>query len=254
MTSGIQASNGKENSGARAASANISSDGRDHQGGSGLSGGHGQAGGSGSSSSGGGQGSGGGRRNSDRDSDDGESEVDIDEEGQEEEEGEEEEEERGHVSNNEVRRDNEGSAVVAEAEEVVRSLNPGTPAVHQGNWLSFETLMNDTFPSKSKVVYLSAYKKFEQFLKNSNKFEPDMIPSETSLLNYFHHLKNERFFAPTTLWSIFSRLNAVFKRKYRFSLKTLPSVSDLLKSYEVGHRVKKSSVFTPQQVVRIDIF
>jgi integrase len=35
---------------------------------------------------------------------------------------------------------------------------------------------------------------------------------------------------------------------YRFSLKEFPSVTDLLKSYEVGHRVKKASVFSPQQI------
>ena len=138
--------------------------------------------------------------------------------------------------------------VVTDVASVVGPVNIGAPAPPQGNWLTYDELMNDTYPNKSKVVYLSAFKNFEQFLKNSDRFEPGVMPTEVQILNYFHYLKSVKFYTPTSIWSIYSRLNAVFKRKLRFSLKTFPSVTDLLKSFEVGHRVKKSSVFTPQQV------
>ena len=107
--------------------------------------------------------------------------------------------------------------------------------------------MNQTYPKKSKQIYLKSYEKFENFLKSVDKFEPDSVPSEMMILNYFHYLKSVKFWAPTSIWSEYSRLNAVFKRSFRFSMKTLPSVTDLLKSFEVGHRLKKSSVFTPLQ-------
>jgi hypothetical protein len=133
-------------------------------------------------------------------------------------------------------------------EAQVLSSNPGSPVGEQGkNWMSFEALMEETYPAKSKEVYLSAYRDFELFLKSENKFAPNVVPDETMLLNYFRYLKNIKQYKATSIWSQYARLNGVLKRRFRFSLKEFPSVTDLLKSYEVGHRVKKASVFTPQQ-------
>ena len=133
-------------------------------------------------------------------------------------------------------------------EAPVLSSNPGSPVGEQGkNWMTFESLMEETYPAKSKEVYLSAYHDFELFLKSENKFAPNVVPDETMLLNYFRYLKNIKQYKATSIWSQYARLNGVLKRRFRFSLKEFPSVSDLLKSYEVGHRVKKASVFTPQQ-------
>jgi hypothetical protein len=117
--------------------------------------------------------------------------------------------------------------------------------------LSYEELMNDTFPAKSKEVYLSAYCQFEIYLKSENKFVANVAPTELMLLNYFKYLKNVKKWGATTIWSQYSRLNGVLKRRFKFSLKIYPGVSDLLKSFEVGHRVKKASVFTPQQEIFI---
>jgi len=124
------------------------------------------------------------------------------------------------------------------------NLNPQQP----GNWLTFDQLMNETYPAKSKEIYLAAYRKFEIFLKSEKQYEPNLVPTEEMLLNYFHHLKTVQKQQPTSIWSIYSRLNGVLKRKFRVSLKTFPNVTNLLKSYEVGHRVKKANVFTPQQI------
>jgi len=133
-------------------------------------------------------------------------------------------------------------------EAQVPSSNPGRPVGEQGkNWMTFESLMEETYPAKSKEVYLSAYRDFELFLKSENKFAPNVVPDETMLLNYFRYLKNIKQYKATSIWSQYARLNGVLKRRFRFSLKEFPSVTDLLKSYEVGHRVKKASVFTPQQ-------
>ena len=117
----------------------------------------------------------------------------------------------------------------------------------EGNWLSYEDLMKETYPAKSKEVYLSAYRNFEIFLKSENQFAPDVVPTETMLLNYFRYLKVHKKWQATCNWSQYARLNGVLKRRFKTSLKEFPSLSDMLKSFEVGHRVKKASVFTPQQ-------
>jgi hypothetical protein len=113
--------------------------------------------------------------------------------------------------------------------------------------MSFEDLMNETYPTKSKAVYKAAYTNFESYLKMKKQFEPNVEPTETMFLNYFHYLHSVKFWGANTIWSTYSRLNAVLKRRFRTSLKVYPNITDLLKSYEVGHRVKKASVFTPQQ-------
>lgn len=113
--------------------------------------------------------------------------------------------------------------------------------------------MADSYPVKSRLVYLKSYKLFERFLKERNQFVVNCPPTEVQVLNYFHYLRNERKWAPTTLWSTYARLNACVKRMFGFSMKTFVGVSACLKSFESGHRVKKSSVFTPQQVFKLSL-
>ena len=135
----------------------------------------------------------------------------------------------------------------AVAEVSVGSSNPGSPSAEGKNWHSYEALMTDTYPAKSKTLYLEAYSNFEQFLKREKKFVPNVVPSELSLLNYFSYLRKTKKWVATTIWSQYSRLNAVMKRKFGVSLNTIPNLTNLLKSYSACHCLKKSSVFTPQQ-------
>ena len=118
----------------------------------------------------------------------------------------------------------------------------------EGNWLTYSELMLDSYPPKSKMIYMKAYKQFELYLKSNKQFVPNVAPTEIQVLNYFHFLKHEKNLAPTTLWSTYSRINACVKRLYGFSLKSFVRVSDVLKSYESGYKVKKASVFSPQEV------
>jgi hypothetical protein len=118
----------------------------------------------------------------------------------------------------------------------------------EGKWLTYAELMMDSYPSKSKIIYLKAYKSFERFLRSKGQFVANSAPTEIQILNYFHFLKHEKNLAPTTLWSTYSRVNACVKRLYGFSLKDFVRVSDVLKSYESGYKVKKASIFTPQEV------
>ena len=120
--------------------------------------------------------------------------------------------------------------------------------VPEGNWLSYLDLMNESYPAKSKVVYLKAFKLFEKFLKSKNQWQPDVVPSELQVLNYFYYLRHELRWAPTTLWSTYARVNAVMIRVYGVSLKSYARVANVLKSYDSGHTVKQASIFTPQQI------
>jgi integrase len=123
-----------------------------------------------------------------------------------------------------------------------------SPVTIQGKWLSYADLMGESYPAKSKVVYLKAYKNFEKFLKANGQWKENVVPSDLDVLNYFHHLKHELRWAPTTLWSTYARINAVMKRVYGVSLNSYSRVSDVLKSYDSGHTVKQAGIFTPQQI------
>jgi hypothetical protein len=118
-------------------------------------------------------------------------------------------------------------------------------------WRSAKEVSKDTFPLKSKEVYKQAYKQFERFLKAQNRFVEGSAPSEEDFLNYFTYLKVDRHFAPNTIWCTSAKLNACVKREYGFKLQDYPSVSELLKSFDQGHIVKKAKIFTPQEVLYI---
>ena len=95
---------------------------------------------------------------------------------------------------------------------------------------------------------MKAFKLFEKFLKTRNQWELNTCPTDLQVLNYFHHLRHDLKWAPTTLWSTYARINAVMKRLYGVSLNSYTRVGDILKSYDSGHKVKRAGIFTPQQI------
>ena len=155
-----------------------------------------------------------------------------------------------HVEQHDL--DVEGGAAVEDqgANEDVPLPGPSgqSDSSNEGNWLSYNELMLDSYPAKSKIIYMKAYKMFERYLKSKKQFVPNAAPSEIQILNYFYFLRHEKKLAPTTLWSTYSRVNACVKRLFGFSLKNFVRVSDVLKSYESGYKVKKASIFSPQEV------
>ena len=129
------------------------------------------------------------------------------------------------------------------------SVSPNADLSIEGKtWLSYADLISDSYPAKSRLVYLKAYKLFERFLKSNNQWKPNTVPSDLQVLNYFHYLRHSLKWAPTTLWSTYARINAVMKRVFGVSLKSYTRVSDVLKSYESGHVVKQAGIFSPQQI------
>ncbi len=119
-----------------------------------------------------------------------------------------EEEENGDEEEEE-----EAATEAAEDQEVeVGSSNPASPVGAAGkNWMSFESLMEETYPSKSKEIYLSEFRDFELFLKSENQYAPNVVPTETMLLNYFRYLKTVKRWVATSIWSQYSRINGVLK-------------------------------------------
>lgn len=182
------------------------------------------------------------------------------------------EEENEEEENLEDPVDPEEQAAAAELNEtegsIAPSSAPGSPAQGDGfalgaanvegkqEWLSYKDLMSSTYPVKSRKLYLAAYVTLENYLKRGGKYDPDTAPDQLSLLNYFRHLRVDKGWGASTLWSHFSRVNAVMKRTWGVNLTIYPRISDMLKGYESGQRVKKASVFSPQQgcVITIVIF
>jgi len=128
------------------------------------------------------------------------------------------------------------------------ALPNGSEISREGNWLQYSDLMSDSYPAKSKFVYLKAYRDFEKFLKSRNQWVANSCPTDLQVLNYFHYLRHDLKYAPTSLWSIYARVNAVMKRVFGVSLNSYSRVGDVLKSYDSGHVVKKAGIFTPQQI------
>ncbi len=120
--------------------------------------------------------------------------------------------------------------------------------LNQGKWLSYAELMGDSYPGKSRIIYLKSYRLFERFLRSRNKYEEGTVPTEVMVLNYFHYLRNELKWAPSTLWSTYARINAVLSRVYGVRLQNYSRVGDLLKNYGGGYVPKQAAIFTPQQI------
>ena len=139
----------------------------------------------------------------------------------------------------------------AAAGHVALAPNPnlGNQAYVEGNgvWMSYKDLMATSYPAKSRKVYLAAYISLEGYLKSIGQFDSEVAPDQLSILNYFHHLRTVKKWGATTLWSHFSRVNAVMKRSWGVNLPSYPRLTDLLKSYETGQKIKKASVFSLQE-------
>ncbi len=152
------------------------------------------------------------------------------------------------ASGQEGRSAEEGSSGQAFRQEGDEALERSANISVEGKWLSLSDLMLDSYPAKSKLVYLKSYKLFERYLKANDQWTPNAVPTEIQVMNYFHHLRNVQKFAPTTLWSTYARINAVLKRLHGVSLNSYTRVSEVLKSYDSGHVVKQAGIFTPQQI------
>jgi len=67
-------------------------------------------------------------------------------------------------------------------------------------------------------------------------------PGEEALTNFFKYLRIDKKTASSSMWTLYSYLNSVLKRKYSFKLQDLPRLTMLIKGYAVDIK-KKATIF-----------
>ena len=68
-----------------------------------------------------------------------------------------------------------------------------------------EEIYNEAPPFKTAPIYDRAWKYFMEFREGRDN--TDAEPGEDIYVRYFHHLKNDKKYASSSIWTIFSRLN-----------------------------------------------
>ena len=75
--------------------------------------------------------------------------------------------------------------------------------------------------------------------------------TEEMLAQYFDFLRNELEYAPTTIWSCFSKVNTKYQDIGGLKLQDLfPRLKNLFKRYQDGYVKKRADPFTNQKFFR----
>ena len=104
----------------------------------------------------------------------------------------------------------------------------------------------ESINKKSTLVYKRAWLRFRNHFQCSDEFE-NRMPSEMEFSTYFRYLRQEKLHSSSSLWTIFSMVNSICKRKYGIPLQTYPSLISLIKSYDVDIK-KKANFFTKEDI------
>lgn len=103
---------------------------------------------------------------------------------------------------------------------------------------------DNNLPDKSRADYEKAYEKFLAW--QQMKKVPDGYVSENVLLAYFTDLSE--CYAPSTLWSISSKLKALILLKHAIDIGQYEALTQFLKKKSRNFEAKKSAVFTRAEV------
>jgi len=77
---------------------------------------------------------------------------------------------------------------------------------------------------KSRKAYIKSWEEFKAFTTICN-FE-ESPPGEEAIIAYFRHLRLVKKAATSTMWTTYSYINSVMKRKYGMKLQSLPRVTN----------------------------
>ena len=77
-----------------------------------------------------------------------------------------------------------------------------------------DEILKDTLPKPSKVAYNKAWNDFMKFVGKENT-----RPREEDYLHYFDQLNNEKKLKASTIWSTYSKLNAIHQMEFGESCK-----------------------------------
>jgi hypothetical protein len=100
----------------------------------------------------------------------------------------------------------------------------------------FQQFTND----KSRKQYQRTWSQFVDFCGDFD-FDAGQ-PGEELLSNYFKFLRLERKMASSSLWTVYSCLNSIFKRKYNAKLQDLPRLTLLIKGFNDDVK-QKAAIF-----------
>jgi len=96
------------------------------------------------------------------------------------------------------------------------------------------------FVGESRKAYKRAWMQFVEF---SGEFDFEAgPPGEDLLTRYFKHLRLEKKVASTSLWTFYSYINSIIKRKYSVRLQDFPRLTFLIKSYQEDVK-QKAAIF-----------
>ena len=107
----------------------------------------------------------------------------------------------------------------------------------------------ESIKEKTRPRYKKTWVEFKDFIGAGEEFD-SRSPTEEELSSYLRHLRQEKGAASSSMWTLYSMINGVFKEKYGFSLKQYPRLTTLLKSFDTDTK-KKAQIFTKEE---IDIF
>jgi hypothetical protein len=92
----------------------------------------------------------------------------------------------------------------------------------------------------SRKAYKKCWKEFKEINPEIN-FE-EGPPGEEAIVNFLRHLWFEKKVASSSICTLYSYINSIFKRKYGFKLQERPTVSLFIKGLEVETK-KKAAIF-----------
>ena len=89
-----------------------------------------------------------------------------------------------------------------------------------------------TVKPKSRPVYAKTWASFLDYNSSKKDELKNRMPNEKELCDYFVFLREEKKRASSSLWTIYSMLNAVIKGKYGRPLQEYPRLTALIKSLD----------------------
>ena len=104
----------------------------------------------------------------------------------------------------------------------------------------------DLMKEKTREAYQKSWQQFKD-LNPECKFE-EGPPGEDVILNFFKHLRGVKKVASSSMWTLYSYINSVMKRKYSVKLQELPRVTLYIKGLEVD--TKKKAPIIPEVALK----
>ena len=94
---------------------------------------------------------------------------------------------------------------------------------------------------KSRPAYIKAWTDFKDFLGEGSDLE-SALPTEQKIINFFSHLRTNKHMGSSSIWTNYSYINSVFKRKYGTYLQSMPRITMVINVF--GEDIKqKAGIF-----------